>query len=154
MTSTQREAIDIMKRMDTVTVIPALVAQALGMNPDVLRKHARDGEYKISAYEVTGNTVRFFRKDFLQKIGEMDPDPEARTDSDRLEEICTRLMSVDAKESTINMSILLKSDDIAGKLDELIGIEKDIQQGIKLICWFMKKWIEENKPAGAATPTD
>ena len=87
MTSTQREAIDIMKRMDTVTVIPALVAQALGMNPDVLRKHARDGEYKISAFEVTGNTVRFFRKDFLQKIGEMDPDPEARTDSDRLDEI-------------------------------------------------------------------
>ena len=87
MTSSQREAIDIMKRMDTVTVIPALVAQALGMNPDVLRKHARDGEYKISAFEVTGNTVRFFRKDFLQKIGEMDPDPEARTDSDRLDEI-------------------------------------------------------------------
>jgi hypothetical protein len=86
-TSSQREAIDIMKRMDTVTVIPALVAQALGMNPDVLRKHAKDGEYKISAFEVTGNTVRFFRKDFLQKIGEMDPDPEARTDSDRLDEI-------------------------------------------------------------------
>lgn len=154
MTGKQREAIDLMKSMDSVTVTSGLVAQALGMKPDVLRKHVRDGEYKISAVDVNGSMIRFFRKDFLQKIGEMDPDPEARTDSDRLEEICTRLMSVDAKESTINMSILLKSDDIAGKLDELIGIEKDIQQGIKLICWFMKKWIEENKPAGAATPTD
>ena len=87
MTSSQREALDIMKRMDTVTVIPALVAQALGMNPDVLRKHARDGEYKISAFEVTGNTVRFFRKDFLQKIGEMPPDPPEKTIREQLDEI-------------------------------------------------------------------
>ena len=87
MTSSQREAIDIMKRMDTVTVIPALVAQALGMNPDVLRKHARDGEYKISAYEVTGNTVRFFRKDFLQKIGEIEPDKPVKTTAEMLAEI-------------------------------------------------------------------
>ncbi|MBP0986454.1 MAG: hypothetical protein J6P39_05545 [Oscillospiraceae bacterium] len=91
MTSSQREAIDIMKRMDTVTVIPALVAQALGMNPDVLRKHARDGEYKISSYEVTGNTVRFFRKDFLQKIGEMDPDKPEKTTAQVLEEISDSL---------------------------------------------------------------
>ena len=94
MTSTQREAIDIMKRMDTVTVIPALVAQALGMNPDVLRKHARDGEYKISAFEVTGNTVRFFRKDFLQKIGEMDPDPDHPTSEQLLEKIWEVLMDI------------------------------------------------------------
>ena len=91
MTSSQREAIEIMKRMDTVTVIPALVAQALGMNPDVLRKHARDGEYKISAYEVTGNTVRFFRKDFLQKIGEIEPDKPEKTTAQVLEEISESL---------------------------------------------------------------
>ena len=87
MTSSQREAVEIMKQMDTVTVIPALVAQALGMNPDVLRKHARDGEYKISKVDVNGNMVRFFRKDFLQAIGEIAPEPPERTDSDRLEEI-------------------------------------------------------------------
>ena len=87
MTSTQREAIEMMKEMDTVTVAPWIVAQALGMSPDVLRKHVHDGEYKISKVDVNGRVIRFIRKDFLQAIGEMEPDPPERTDSDRLDEI-------------------------------------------------------------------
>lgn len=87
MTGTQREAINIMMMMESVTVNADLVAQALGMNPGVLRKHVRDGNYRISKYEINGDRIRFFRKDFLQSIGELAPDPPEKTDSDRLDEI-------------------------------------------------------------------
>ena len=87
MTGTQRSAIEILKMMEAVTVNADLIAQALGMNPGVLRKHVRDGTYKISAVDVCGERIRFFRKDFLQKIGELPMDPPERTDSDRLEDI-------------------------------------------------------------------
>lgn len=38
----------------------------------------------------------------------------------KMDKIETRLHSIDAKESTINMSILLKSDEIESRLDKLI----------------------------------
>ena len=122
MTGSQREAINSMMMMESVTVNADLIAQALSMNPGVLRKHVKDGEYLISKYEICGDRIRFFRKDFLQAIGEMEPDPPERTVEDRL--------------------------------DELIEIEKDIQQGIHLMCAALKLWIHEKKTAGAATPAD
>ena len=87
MTDTQRAAIEQLKQSEAVVVGPELIAQALGMNPSVLRQHVKDGDYKISAVEVCGSRIRFFRKDFLQKIGEAPLDPEVKTDSDRLDEL-------------------------------------------------------------------
>ena len=78
MTGSQREAIDIMLMMESVTVNVDLVAQALSMSPGVLRKHVKDGEYTISKYEICGDRIRFFRKDFLQQIGELPKDPEPK----------------------------------------------------------------------------
>ena len=94
MTGSQREAINIMMMMESVTVNADLVAQALSMNPGVLRKHVKDGEYMISKYEICGDRIRFFRKDFLQAIGEMPPDPEEPTDHQLLEEIHEALMDI------------------------------------------------------------
>ena len=87
MTGSQRDAINILMMMESVTVNADLIAQALGMNPGVLRKHVRDGEYHISKYEICNDRIRFFRKDFLQKIGEMPVDLPERTEADLLEEI-------------------------------------------------------------------
>lgn len=94
MTGSQREAINIMMMMESVTVNADLIAQALGMNPGVLRKHVKDGDYKISKVEICGDRVRFFRKDFLQAIGEMAPDPPEITDSDRLDSIIQLLADI------------------------------------------------------------
>lgn len=94
MTGSQREAINIMMMMESVTVNADLIAQALGMNPGVLRKHVKDGDYHISEYDVSGDRVRFFRKDFLQKIGEMPVDPEEPTDHQLLEKIWESLMDI------------------------------------------------------------
>ena len=94
MTGTQRDAIEIMKAMESVTVNADLIAQALGMNPGVLRKHVKDGEYHISKYEVCGDRVRFFRKDFLQKIGELPEDPPEKTVREQLDEISFLLSQI------------------------------------------------------------
>ena len=83
----QKAAVEALKGMDTMTVGPELIAKALKMSPSVLREHVRRGEYKISAVDVCGGRIRFFRKDFLQKIGELPEDEPEKTDSDRLDEI-------------------------------------------------------------------
>lgn len=106
MTGGQRYAIELMKMMESVTVNADLVAQALGMSPGVLRKHVKDGNYKISAYEVCGGRVRFFRKDFLQKIGEIKPDPPEITDSARLDTIIHLLSEVLTELRKINRQLL------------------------------------------------
>lgn len=127
MTGTQREAIEIMKMMESVTVNADLIAQALGMNPGVLRKHVRDGEYHISAYEVCNDRIRFFRKDFLQKIGELPPDMPERTVVQAID---------DLREELHDIGLILLSQLSIGPAERLLELK------------------EKEKTAGAATPTD
>ena len=127
MTGSQREAIEIMKMMESVTVNADLIAQALGMNPGVLRKHVKDGDYHISAYEVSGDRVRFFRKDFLQKIGEMPPDMPERTVVQAID---------DLREELHDIGLILLSQLSIGPVQRLLELK------------------EKEKTAGAATPTD
>ena len=82
-----QDAIEALKASTEVTVGPELIAAALKMSPGVLRQHVRNGDYKISAVEVCGSRIRFFRKDFLQKIGEAPLDPEKPTVEELLAEI-------------------------------------------------------------------
>ena len=127
MTGTQREAIEIMKMMESVTVNSDLIAQALGMNPGVLRKHVRDGEYHISAYEVCNDRIRFFRRDFLQKIGEMPPDMPERTVVQAID---------DLREELHDIGLVLLSQLSIGPAERLLELK------------------EKEKAAGAGTPTD
>ena len=85
--SPEREAVERLKAMEDMTVSAELIAPVLKMNPDVLRKRVRDGDYKLSAVHVSGGRIRFFRKDFLQKIGELPPDEEKPTDQLILEQL-------------------------------------------------------------------
>ena len=127
MTGTQREAIEIMKMMESVTVNSDLIAQALGMNPGVLRKHVRDGDYHISAYEVCNDRIRFFRRDFLQKIGEMPPDMPERTVVQAID---------DLREELHDIGLVLLSQLSIGPAERLLELK------------------EKEKAAGAGTPTD
>ena len=127
MTGTQREAIEIMKMMESVTVNADLIAQALGMNPGVLRKHVRDGDYHISAYEVCNDRIRFFRRDFLQKIGEMPPDLPERTVVQAID---------DLREELHNIGLILLSQLSIGPAERLLELK------------------EKEKTADDATPTD
>lgn len=90
----QKDAIEIMKMMESVTVNADLIAQALGMNPGVLRKHVRDGNYHFSKYEICGDRIRFFRKSFLQNIGELPPDPEYPSTEQMLQQMWEAMMDI------------------------------------------------------------
>ena len=99
---TPEEAIRRLKATEDAFVSADMIAPVLRMNPDVLRKHARDGDYQISAVDVCGDRVRFARKDFLQKIGEMAPDNPEKTVSQLLAEILEELK----EHNRIQMSML------------------------------------------------
>ena len=88
---TPEEAVMRLKETDEPFVTADMIAPVLRMNPDVLRKHVRDGDYKISAVDVCGDRIRFARKDFLQKIGEMAPDQPEKSVSQLLAEILEEL---------------------------------------------------------------
>ena len=127
MTGSQREAINIMMMMESVTVNADLVAQALGMNPGVLRKHVKDGEYHISKYEICNDRIRFFRKDFLQKIGEIPEDPPEQTTAQVLDDLRKELHEI---------RLILMAQLSVGPLLRLDELK------------------QKEKTAGAATPTD
>lgn len=121
MTDSQRKAIEQMKQMDSVTVNADLVAQALGRNAGVLRKQVKDGDYQLSAVDVCNNRVRFIRKDFLQKIGELPPDPPERTMIQAID---------DLREDLHDIGLILLAQLSIGpllRLDELKQKEKDRQ---------------------------
>ena len=119
MTDTQRAAIEQLKQSEAVVVGPELIAQALGMNPSVLRQHVKDGDYKISAVEVCGSRIRFFRKDFLQKIGEM-PEDEEKLPTDQL--ILKALTDLNEGVTMIcQMLTLMMEPYQLGALNELIN---------------------------------
>ena len=127
MTDMQRDAIELLKRSDAVVVGPELIAQALKMNPGVLRKHVKDREYSLSAVEVCGNRIRFFRKDFLQKIGEIHEDPPGRTTAQALDELRKELHEI---------RLILMAQLSIGPLMRLEELK------------------QKEKTAGAGTPTD
>ena len=127
MTGPQREAINIMMMMESVTVNADLVAQALGMNPGVLRKHVKDGEYHISKYEICNDRIRFFRKDFLQKIGEIPEDPPEQTTAQALD---------DLREELHEIRLILRAQLSIGP------------------AFLLEELKAKEKTAGAGTPTD
>lgn len=96
MTGKQREAINIMKDMDDAVVTSVLIAQALGMNPGVLRQRVKEGTYKISKYDYDPKSgrIRFARNNFLEAIGEKEPDPDHPTSEQLLEKIWEVLMDI------------------------------------------------------------
>jgi hypothetical protein len=104
-----------MMMMESVTVNADLIAQALGMNPGVLRKHVRDGEYHISAYEVCNDRIRFFRKDFLQKIGEIPEDPPERTVVQAID---------DLREELHDIGLILLSQLSIGPAERLLELKE------------------------------
>ena len=112
MTGSQREAVNILMMMESVTVNADLIAQALGMNPGVLRKHVRDGDYLISKYDFNPATgrIRFFRKDFLQAIGEMEAEPEERTVVQAID---------DLREELHELRLIMLASLSIGPLDKL-----------------------------------
>jgi len=140
-TLTQAEAIERLKRSDAVTVTADEIAPCLKMNPGVLRKRVRDGTYSLSQVDYDPNqsgTIRFFRKDFLQKIGEIPPDPE----EDIPHQMCILLA-----EATEHLKIIERMIACI-----MTPHQRDVFQ--VAIAEEVEKERAKEKTAGAGTPTD
>ena len=64
-------------------VTAAQIAPVLHMNPGVIIKYAKDGTWKPDIWGkfiISGERVKFFRRDFLQKCGFLPADPPEKTE--------------------------------------------------------------------------
>ena len=114
-TLSQQQAVAEIKASDSVTIGVKLVSAAMGMSPGVLRKHVRDGDYSLSAYDIQGSRIRFFRKDFLQKIGEIPEDPPEETPLEVIAKaICSLLEGQTAIMRGLNILMVEQLNKSAG----------------------------------------
>lgn len=63
-------------------VTAADLAPIVHMSPDVIIKYAKDGKWDQAHqgnFVISGNRVKFFRRDFLQKAGFIPEDPPEKT---------------------------------------------------------------------------
>ena len=71
----------LMDRTDDVVPASAL-APILKMHPSVIIRRAKEGTWDQSTlgrFVISGDRVKFFREDFLQKCGFLEPKPPERT---------------------------------------------------------------------------
>ena len=69
--------------MDSEMIFAKDIAPIIHMNPDVIIKYAKDGTWDqdhLGKFVLSGDRVKFFRKDFLQKCGFIGKEPEAPTE--------------------------------------------------------------------------
>ena len=70
------EPVRRLMEMEDELVFAKDLAPILKMSPDVIIHHAKNGEWQFCRFIISGNRVKFFRRDFLQKCGFMEPEPE------------------------------------------------------------------------------
>ena len=83
--------------MNDEMILAKDIAPVMHMNTDVIIKYAKCGMWdadRLGNFIVSGNRVKFFRKDFLQKCGFMEPEPEEPTAREMLEKIWEALMDI------------------------------------------------------------
>jgi hypothetical protein len=91
------DPVKVLMEMTDETVSAKHIAPILKMNPSVIVKYAKDGTWdadRLGKYVISGGHVKFFRKDFLQKCGFMEPEKEAPTVEQLLMRVIQLLMDM------------------------------------------------------------
>ena len=91
------EAVRHLMAMPDDVVSAKYLAPILHMNPDVIIRYAKDGTWdadRLGNFVVSGDRVKFFRKDFLQKCGFAEKEPEQPTEREMLEKIWEALADI------------------------------------------------------------
>ena len=112
-------ALEALKNSTDEMVTAAQIAPILHMNPGVIVKYAKDGTWiqeNLGKFIVSGDRVKFFRLDFLQKCGFIPKDEPKRTVEDLLQE----LIEVVRVQNTmlIEMGAYIKKTASAGTLTD------------------------------------
>ena len=80
--------------MEDEMILARDIAPIIHVKPDVIIKYAKTGQWdqeNLGKFVISGDHVKFFRMDFLQKCGFVEPEKkESRTDQ-LLDEICTKM---------------------------------------------------------------
>lgn len=119
--------------MEDEMILARDIAPIIHVKPDVIIKYVKTGQWdadRIGNFVISGDHVKFFRKDFLVKCGFMEPEKkESRTD----QLILKQLIDLNEGMTMIcQMLTLMMEPYQLDVLQELI----------------------DKKTAGAATPTD
>ena len=77
--------------MNAETVPASLLAPVVRMHPSVIIEYAKTGKWNLCKYVISGNRVKFFRRDFLQKMGFIPEDPPQK---DLMEMILEELKAI------------------------------------------------------------
>ena len=88
------EAVRHLMAMTDETVSAKYIAPILKMSESVIVKYAKDGTWDqehLGKYVISGNRVKFYRRDFLIKGGFMEPEKEEQNDHMLLKELVVRL---------------------------------------------------------------
>lgn len=112
-------ALEAMKNSTEEMVTAAQIAPILHMNPGVIVKYAKDGTWiqdNMGKFIISGDRVKFFRRDFLQKCGFIPKDEPKRTVEDLLEEVI-ELIRVQ-NTMLIEMGAYIKKTASAGTLTD------------------------------------
>ena len=127
------DPVKVLMEMTDETVSAKHIAPILKMNPSVIVKYAKDGTWdadRLGKYVISGGHVKFFRKDFLQKCGFMEPEKEEKSTETLILE---QLIGINEGVTMICQMLTLMMKPY--QLDVLNEIIKE-------------------KTAGAATPTE
>lgn len=112
-------ALEALKNSTEEMVTAAQIAPILHMNPGVIVKYAKDGTWiqdNMGKFIISGDRVKFFRRDFLQKCGFIQKDEPKRTAEDLLEEVI-ELIRVQ-NTMLIEMGAYIKKTASAGTLTD------------------------------------
>ena len=93
-TPTITEPVRNLMAMNSEVVSAKYIAPILHMSESVLIHRVKSGQWdqeRLGKVVVSGNRVKFFRKDFLQKVGFLEPDPPEQSVQQLLETIVDQL---------------------------------------------------------------
>lgn len=81
---------DVQKLIDSEDEVVSAIqlAPIVKMHPQTIIEYAKTGKWNLCRFVISGDRVKFFRKDFLQQCGFIDPEPEEKsTDKMILEQL-------------------------------------------------------------------
>ena len=96
-TPTITEPVRHLMAMTDEVVSAKYIAPIVKMSESIIVHYAKTGQWdqdQLGKYVISGNRVKFFRKDFLQKCGFIDPEPEEPSAEKMLAQIWEALMDI------------------------------------------------------------
>ncbi len=94
------------------TVPASVIAPVVKMHPSVIIDYAKRGKWELSACLVSGDRVKFFKQDFLEKTGLKEREPEEPTDHQLMLAVVDALTAILETQKSILMQLDQQNDMI------------------------------------------